>query len=61
MGGGGEEVPGLTCYQADWYGMGRLAAQVLLRAAGARVAAEHHLRPHTLRPGQTTAAPADSR
>jgi LacI family transcriptional regulator len=58
MGGGGEEVPGLTCYQADWYGMGKLAIQILLRTTTEKPVAEHHLLPHTLRHGQTTAAPA---
>jgi LacI family transcriptional regulator len=54
LGGGGEEVAGLTCHQADWYGMGRLAVQVLLRAGGSTP--EHVLCPHHLRAGQTTAA-----
>jgi DNA-binding LacI/PurR family transcriptional regulator len=58
MGGGGEEVPGLTCYQADWYGLGRRAVQLLLRALeGEQTQPEHHLFPHTLRRGQTTAPP----
>lgn len=57
MGGGGEEVAGLTCTQVDWFEMGRYAAQVLLRALAAPTAApEHLLYPHTMRPGQTTAA-----
>ncbi len=59
MGGGGEEVPGLTCHQADWYGMGRAAVQVLVRAlkgADSRPP-EHHVFPYTLRPGMTTAPP----
>ncbi len=56
MGCGGEEVPGLTCQQADWFHMGRLAVQVWLRAlaGGADHPPEHHLAPHVLRPGQTT-------
>jgi LacI family transcriptional regulator len=53
LGGGGEMVPGLACHQADWYAMGRLAVEVLLRGA----APEHHLCPHTLYPGATVAAP----
>ncbi len=59
LGAGGEEVPGLTCHQVDWYLMGRTAVQVLLRALAdpERPAAEHHLSPPTLRAGQTTAAP----
>jgi len=58
-GGGGEEVPGLTCTQVDWYQMGRYAVQILLRALAAtgQQAPEHYLYPHTLRLGQTTAAP----
>jgi DNA-binding LacI/PurR family transcriptional regulator len=58
LGGGGEEVPGLTCHQADWYGMGRTAVRVLLRAfSDSPPAPEHHLSAHTLRVGQTTAPP----
>jgi DNA-binding LacI/PurR family transcriptional regulator len=59
MGGGGEEVPGLTCNQADWHQIGRTAVQVLLRtlANPGGHAPEHHLSPHTLCPGQTTAPP----
>jgi DNA-binding LacI/PurR family transcriptional regulator len=59
LGAGGEEVPGLTCHQVDWYLMGRMAVQVLLRALAnpERPAAEHHLAPHALRVGQTTAEP----
>jgi LacI family transcriptional regulator len=60
MGAGGEEVPGLTCLQVDWFQMGRTAVQVLLRAVAdpERHTPEHHLTPHTLRVGQTTAGPA---
>jgi LacI family transcriptional regulator len=56
MGAGGEEVPGLTCSQVDWYHMGRTAVQVLLRAIAdpEQHTPEHHLSPHTLRVGQTT-------
>ena len=59
MGAGGEEVPGLTCLQVDWYQMGRTAVQVLLRAVAdpERHTPEHLLSPHTLRIGQTTAGP----
>ncbi len=58
LGGGGEEVPGLACHQADWYGMGRLAVQVLLRALQPdHEAAEHHLCPSTVRPGASVAPP----
>ncbi len=59
VGAGGEDVPGLTCLQVDWYGMGRLAVQVLLRAVADpdRHTPEHLLVAHTLRAGETTAAP----
>jgi DNA-binding LacI/PurR family transcriptional regulator len=57
MGGGGEEVAGLTCHQADWHRMGRMAVQVLLRVGTATP--EHLLCPHDLRAGQTTAHPQD--
>jgi DNA-binding LacI/PurR family transcriptional regulator len=59
LGAGGEDVPGLSCHQVDWYLMGRTAVRILLRAlaATARPAAEHHLAPHALRLGRTTAAP----
>jgi LacI family transcriptional regulator len=60
LGGGGEDVPGLTCHQADWHAMGRTAVEVLLRALGDRDlgTAEHHTCPHTLLAGQTTAPPS---
>jgi LacI family transcriptional regulator len=60
MGLGGEEVPGLTCYQADWYGLGQRGMLVLLRTLNASepLEPEHHLFPHQLRKGQTTGAPA---
>ena len=59
LGGGGEEVPGLTCHQADWSAIGRTAVRLLLQtvAAPERPAPEHQLCPHTLRIGQTTAPP----
>ncbi len=59
MGSGGEEVPDLTCYQADWYGLGQRAVQMLVRAITAKgePQPEHHLFPHHLRRGQTTAPP----
>jgi DNA-binding LacI/PurR family transcriptional regulator len=58
VGAGGEDVPGLTCHQTDWFEVGRLAVQVLVRAlAGtADYQPEHLLTPPVLRPGQTTAA-----
>ncbi|HXG09399.1 MAG TPA: GntR family transcriptional regulator [Gemmataceae bacterium] len=57
MGGGGEEVPGLTCHQADWHQLGRTAVQVLLRAIADPEGhtPEHLLSPHALRIGRTTA------
>ncbi|HET6574732.1 MAG TPA: GntR family transcriptional regulator [Fimbriiglobus sp.] len=60
MGGGGEEVPDLTCHQADWYQVGQSAVQVLLRAVTKPTGhtPEHLLSPHTFRVGRTTAAPA---
>lgn len=62
LGGGGEEVPGLTCHQADWYRMGRTAVQVVLRSLAdpGRTAVEHIMSPHTLHAGQTAAAPGGS-
>src|SRR5262249_22505670 len=46
VGGGGEEVPGLTCNQVDWFRMGRYAVQILLRAlAPGTHAPEHYLYP----------------
>lgn len=56
LGGGGEEVQGLTCHQADWYAMGRTAIQILLQAIAQPGASEsvHFLGTHTLRLGQTT-------
>jgi len=58
MGGGGEEVAGLTCHQADWIQMGRLAVEVLRRTDADNPSPEHLLCPHEFRAGQTTAAPA---
>jgi LacI family transcriptional regulator len=57
MGGGGEEVPDLTCHQSDWHHMGQTAVRMLLRALAdpERYVPEHHLSPHTLRVGLTTA------
>jgi DNA-binding LacI/PurR family transcriptional regulator len=51
VGGGGEEVPGLSCHQADWLELGKTAIQVLLRKPSRP---EHHLGPHKLRLGTTT-------
>ena len=57
LGGGGEDVPGLTCHQADWHEMGRTAVQILLRALAdpGKQTPEHHLCLHAMRAGQTTA------
>jgi DNA-binding LacI/PurR family transcriptional regulator len=62
LGGGGEEIPGLTCHQADWYQMGRAAVQALLRALAdpEHHAPEHHLCKHTIQAGQTVSAPDPS-
>jgi LacI family transcriptional regulator len=57
LGGGGEEVAGLTCHQADWYRMGRTAVEVLVRSLASGGKPEHHLAPHSLEAGQTTAPP----
>ena len=53
LAGGGEEIPGLTCHQADWLELGKTAIQVLLRKPSRP---EHHLGAHTLRIGKTTRA-----
>lgn len=56
MGGGGEEISGLTCHQIDWFQMGRHAVRILassLSAAG-EPTPEHYLAPPVLRLGQTT-------
>ena len=56
VGAGGEETPGLTCHQVDWYSMGRTAVQIMLRAIAnlEQHKPEHYLSPHTLRLGKTT-------
>lgn len=60
LGGGGEEVGGLTCHQADWHQMGRQAVRALLKRIDPtkQTAAEQHLFPHQLREGATTAPPS---
>src|SRR5262249_22994964 len=57
VGGGGEEVPGLSWPQGDWLGMGPRAMQGRVRpvAGGKTAAPEHHRLPHVPRPGQTAA------
>ncbi|GBD36720.1 HTH-type transcriptional regulator DegA [bacterium HR36] len=59
MGAGGEEVPGLTCHQVDWYQMGRSAMQILLKvlAEPGRSMQQHLRLPHVLHVGNTTAPP----
>ncbi len=59
MGGGGMEVPGITCHQADWRGMGRRAVQILLRSRADRPP-EHVLFPHEVRKGRSTSSPSSS-
>ncbi|HVE38795.1 MAG TPA: GntR family transcriptional regulator [Planctomycetota bacterium] len=58
---GGEEISGMTCVQADWFGMGREAVRTLLRAAGSKedAAPEHRLFPYQLRPGRSSAPPTE--
>jgi DNA-binding LacI/PurR family transcriptional regulator len=59
LGIGGEEISGLSCVQADWFGMGREAVRSLLRAAGVKgdAAPEHRLFPYQVRPGRTAGPP----
>lgn len=57
LGGGGEDVPSLTCHQADWFDVGRKAVQSLLRDRTQQPQAVHQLVAHTIIPGQTTAPP----
>ena len=56
MGAGGEEIPGLTCHQADWYEMGRTAMRLLIKMMKnlKDTSTQHYLLPHTLRIGTTT-------
>lgn len=63
IGGGGEEIPDLTCHQPDWHLIGRTSVKVLLRAVADPEghAPEHLLSPHAMRTGRTTAAPAEPR
>ncbi len=61
MGAGGEEIPGLSCTQVNWYQLGQTAVQIMLRAVAdpKRHAPEHVLAPPAqLQVGQTTAPPA---
>jgi LacI family transcriptional regulator len=54
FGGGGEEIPGLTCHQADWHGMGAEAVRMLLRSMRGHGAPEHRVLPYVLKKGRTT-------
>ncbi len=58
VGGGGEEVIGLSCNQLDWYRLGREAMRMLLRGVEAddQYKPEHVLAPYTFCPGRTTRA-----
>ncbi len=62
MGAGGEEIPGLTCHQTDWYQMGRTATQILLRALeNPKLIGRQIVQlPHTLHVGHTTSTPNNS-
>ena len=51
VGGGSEEVPGLTCLQADWSHLGRIAVQIVLKKT---TRPEHHRGAHAMRRGVTT-------
>lgn len=59
LGGGGEEIAGLTCHQTDWYQMGRHAVRILIRSLSTpdQVSPEHYLAPHILRLGRTACSP----
>ncbi len=63
MGAGGEDVPGLTCHQTDWFQMGRTAMRILLRAIQnpARTVRQNVCLPHSIRAGRTTSAPKPER
>lgn len=62
MGGGGEAVPGLTCFQADWYSVGATAVRLTLRLMNEGIDAppQHELIAHQLQAGETVAPPAES-
>jgi DNA-binding LacI/PurR family transcriptional regulator len=59
MGGGGEDVSGLACHQANWHELGRTAVQIILRVLAGPDGREpeHHLGQHSIRAGQTATAP----
>jgi len=60
IGGGGEEIVGLTCCQVDWHELGREAVRMVLRsiAEGSGYKYEHILVPYTLRHGRSAARPS---
>lgn len=55
LGGGGNDVVGLTCLQLDWFDLGRQAMRMLLRAMkdGERHVPEHKVVPYQLQMGRT--------
>ena len=63
VGGGGEEVVGLTCNQLDWHELGRDSMRILLHllSSGKGHRPEHKVVPYTLRIGTTTQAPSEEK
>ena len=59
VGGGGDDVAGLTSLRADWAAMGRAAVRLLLNGmkSGESGPPEHVLFPYVLKRGRTSAAP----
>ncbi len=60
MGAGGEDIPGLSCTQVNWFQLGQTAVQIMLRAVAdpKRHAPEHVLAPAAqLQVGRSTAPP----
>jgi DNA-binding LacI/PurR family transcriptional regulator/biotin operon repressor len=57
LGGGGNDVVGLTCLQLDWFDLGRQAMRMLVRAMkdGQRHVPEHKVVPYELQVGRTVA------
>lgn len=59
IGGGGEDVPGLTCTVCDWHALGRVAVELLSAQLRHKdCPPQHRLLPHSLRIGKTTCPPA---
>ncbi len=56
LGGGGNDVVGLTCLQLDWFDLGRQAMRMLLRAMneGPEHVPEHQVVAYELHEGRTT-------